>query len=168
MARRPAATRQTLGNSTNRTTEAALNSTLQSAIGSKRTVKFIDFVGDRPGVRPIAGVKTPSTHAITTPSKTNRLIRLARISSGGVKSRSSFFASGWDGCFGTRDVYYGVAGYATWTNLGSAGCQPAVVGSLPTTYFLKTRVGRSCVDAFRQAAEKNRLGSLCSPAKDTR
>ena len=53
---------------------------------------------------------TPSTHAINAPSKTNRLIRRARISSGGVRSRSSFFATGRDGCFGTRDVYYGVTG----------------------------------------------------------
>ena len=40
-------------------------------------------------------------------------MRRARISSGGVRSRSSFFATGRGGCFDTRNVYYGVAGYAT-------------------------------------------------------
>jgi hypothetical protein len=35
---------------------------------------------------------------------------------------------------------------------GSAGCQPAVVGSFPTTDFFKTKVVRMCVEAFRQAA----------------
>src|SRR5256886_2172870 len=40
-------------------------------------------------------------------------MRRARISSGGVRSRSSFFTTERGGCFGTRDVYYGVAPYAT-------------------------------------------------------
>ena len=57
------------------------------------------------------------------PRKTNRRIRRARISSGGRRSRSSLAARGRacppeslrrrDGCFGTRDVYYGVAADAT-------------------------------------------------------
>ena len=61
------------------------------------------------------------------PRKTNRRIRPARISSGGLRSRSSLFATGpafaelrrgngRDGCFDTRDVYYGVAAYATRSN----------------------------------------------------
>ena len=54
-------------------------------------------------------------HAIIAPRKTNRRIRRARISSGGVRSRSSFFATGRDGCFGTRDVYYGATADATRT-----------------------------------------------------
>src|SRR5881396_512740 len=60
---------------------------------------------------------TPSAQATTAPSKTKSLMRRARISSGGVRSRSHFFATGRDGCFGTRDVYYGVAAYATWGHL---------------------------------------------------
>src|SRR5437016_5904768 len=58
------------------------------------------------------------------PKKTNRRIRWARISSGGLRSSSSLFASGpafaerrrgksRDGCFGTRDVYNAVTPYAT-------------------------------------------------------
>src|ERR1043166_2811896 len=47
--------------------------------------------------------------------KINRLMRRERISSGGVRSRSSFFATSRDGCFRTRDVYYGVAADAMQT-----------------------------------------------------
>jgi hypothetical protein len=47
-------------------------------------------------------------------------------------------------------------------NLGSAGCQPAVVGSLPTTHFVKPEAVESVLKLFRQAAETNRLAA-CAP-----
>src|SRR5438094_5856180 len=55
----------------------------------------------------------PSAQTATAPRKVNRRIRRARISSGGIRSRSFLFATGRDGRLATRDVYYGVAAYAT-------------------------------------------------------
>ena len=45
--------------------------------------------------------------------------------------------------------------------LGSAGCQPAVVGSLPTTFpaLQQERLEPNVQRAFRQAAEKDRLAA---------
>src|SRR6516164_7683587 len=44
----------------------------------------------------------------STPRKTNHLMRRARISSGGVRSRWAFFGTARDNRFGTRDFYNGV------------------------------------------------------------
>ena len=47
--------------------------------------------------------------------------------------------------------------------LGSAGCQPAVAGSLPATRFARSReVGVLLRKASRQAAEMGRLAA-CAP-----
>src|SRR5262249_45656481 len=56
------------------------------------------------------------------PRKTNCLMRRARISSGGVRSRSFFFGTAREDRFGTRDVYYGVAGCPTHCRGGRIGC----------------------------------------------
>src|SRR5262245_7453037 len=87
----------------------------------------------------------PSTHATTAPSKTSRLIRRARISSSGVRSRSFFFfATRRDDCFGTRDVYYGVSGDATSSAIGpGVTTQPA--GRFDCDCLALRPVDRECV-----------------------
>jgi hypothetical protein len=51
--------------------------------------------------------------------------------------------------------------------LGSAGCQPAVAGSLPATDRVGTMLLMKSQKAFRQAAEKDRL-AICALQTYTR
>jgi hypothetical protein len=50
---------------------------------------------------------------------------------------------------------------------GSAGCQPAVVGSLPTTSLgeLQRNFGCASLKSFSASCRKGQAGSLCSPEK---
>ena len=67
----------------------------------------------------------------------------------------------WRGYAPPKPAFLGVRVYAS--NLGSAGCQPAVAGSLPATSGNVSR-GTDSEDTSRQAAETDRLAA-CAPQK---
>jgi hypothetical protein len=51
--------------------------------------------------------------------------------------------------------------------LGSAGCQPAVVGSLPTTYFVKAKAVESVLKLFGKLPKRTGWQPVL-PSKDAR